>query len=105
MTKEPKNLDAFDRTIHEPGRLLILTALYSVERMEFLRLERQWKFKQGNLSSHLRKLERAGYVAVEKTFRGKYPQTWCRLTKRGREALYAYSQLLKSVWEATELRR
>ena len=96
MTKKPNNLDALDRTIHEPGRLLILTALYGVEKMEFLRLQRDWRFKQGNLSSHLAKLEKAGYVAVEKTFKGKYPQTWCSLTKKGREALYAYSQLLKS---------
>jgi DNA-binding HxlR family transcriptional regulator len=98
MPKEPYNLDALDRTIHEPARLLILTALYPVEKMEFLRLQREWKFKQGNLSSHLRKLRKAGYVAVEKTFKGNYPQTWCSLTKKGREALYAYSQLLKSVF-------
>ena len=97
MTEKLRNLDALDRTIHEPGRLLILTALYPVERMEFLRLQREWNFRQGNLSSHLRKLEKAGYVAVEKKFKGKYPQTWCSLTKKGREALYAYSELLKSV--------
>jgi DNA-binding HxlR family transcriptional regulator len=97
MSEKHSNLDALDRTIHEPARLLILTALYPVEKMEFLRLQRKWNFKQGNLSSHLRKLEKAGYVAVEKTFKGKYPQTWCGLTKRGREALYVYSQLLKSV--------
>jgi DNA-binding HxlR family transcriptional regulator len=97
MAKKLRDLYAFDRTIHEPARLLILTALYPVEKMEFLRLERDWNFKQGNLSSHLRKLRDAGYVAVEKTFKGSYPQTWCSLTKKGREALYAYSELLKSV--------
>ena len=97
MTSKLGNLDALDPTIHEFGRLLILTALYRVERMEFLRLQREWNFKQADLSSHLRKLRKAGYVTVEKTFKGNYPQTWCRLTKRGREALYAYSELLKSV--------
>jgi DNA-binding MarR family transcriptional regulator len=97
LRERQHNLDALDRTIHEPARLLILTALYAVEKMDFLRLQREWNFKQGNLSSHLRKLEKAGYVAVEKKFKGKYPQTWCSLTKRGREALYAYSELLKSV--------
>jgi len=97
MTRPQHNLDALDRTIHEPGRLLILTALYPVERMEFLRLQREWNFKQADLSSHLRRLKQAGYVAVEKTFKGNFPQTWCRLTKKGREALYAYAELLKSV--------
>ena len=96
MAKKLTNLDALDRTIHEPARLLILTALYAVEKMEFLRLQREWKFKQADLSFHLAILEKAGYVAVEKTFQGEYPQAWCRMTKRGREALYAYSQLLKS---------
>jgi len=97
MTNKPRNLDALDPTIHEIGRLLILTALYPVEKMEFLRLQREWNFKQADLSSHVRRLKKAGYVAVEKTFKGNYPQTWCSLTKRGREALYAYSELLKSV--------
>ena len=101
MTKELGNLDALDPTIHEPARLMILTALYPVEKMEFLRIQREWNFKQGNLSSHLKKLEKVGYVAVEKTFKGKYPQTWCSITKKGRNALYDYSQLLKSVFGTT----
>jgi hypothetical protein len=71
--------------------------------MEFLRLQREWKFKQADLSFHLAALEKSGYVAVEKTFKGKYPQTWCHLKKRDREALYTYSQLLKSFWEAGKL--
>jgi len=97
MANPLNKLDALDPTIHEMGRLLILTALYPVEKMEFLRLQRDWNFKQADLSSHLRRLRKAGYVAVEKTFKGSYPQTWCRLTKRGREALHAYAQLLEVV--------
>ena len=97
MTNPPDKLAALDPAIHEMGRLLILTALYPVEKLEFLRLQREWNFKQADLSSHLRRLKKAGYVAVEKTFKGNYPQTWCSLTKRGREALYAYSQMLESV--------
>ncbi len=102
MRRGSLELLVLNRLIHEPERLLILTALYRVEKMEYLRLQRNWKFKQGNLSFHLGILERAGYVAVEKTFKGKYPQTWCSMTKKGREALYEYSQMMKSVYKTTE---
>ena len=102
MANKLSDLYALDRTIHEPGRLLILTALYPVEKMEYLRLQREWKFKQGNLSSHLKKLRQAGYVSVQKTFKGSYPQTWCSMTEKGRDALYAYSQMLKEISKTTE---
>jgi len=99
MTKNIDKLLALDRTIHDPSRLLILTALYPVPRMEYKRLHKEWKFTQGNLASHLLKLEKAGYVAIEKTYKGKLPQTWCSVTRKGREALYAYSQLLSAICE------
>jgi len=101
MTRGSLELLKLDRLIHEPARLLILTALYPVAKMEFLRLQKEWKFKQGHLSSHLAKLEKAGYVAIEKRFKGKYPQTWCGMTKRGREALEAYAEMLKHVCKTT----
>lgn len=94
-TKIDRSL-AFDRTIHDPSRLRIITALYPVEKMEYLRLQKDWKFSQGNLASHLIKLEKSGYVALVKTYKGKRPQTLCSLTKKGRDALYAYSEMLKS---------
>ena len=81
---------------------MILTALYPVAKMEYLRLERNWRFKQGNLSYHLAILEKAGYVAVEKKFKGKYPQTWCGMTRKGRETLEAYAQMMKGVFRTTE---
>lgn len=101
MSRGSLELLKLDRLIHEPERLLILTALYPVAKMEYLRLQREWKFKQGNLSSHLATLEKAGYVAVEKKFKGKYPQTVCSMTKKGREALEAYARMLKYVCETT----
>jgi len=57
-------------------------------------LSREWKFKQGWLSSRLAVLEKAGYVAIEKRFKGKYPQTICGMTKKGREALALYAEML-----------
>jgi len=102
MTPGSLELLKLNRLIHEPARLLILTALYPVARMEYLRLQREWRFKQGSLSSHLAILEKAGYVAIEKGFKGKYPQTWCSMTKKGREAFALYAQALKHVSKAAD---
>ena len=64
MTRGSLELLKLDRIIHEPERLVILTALYPVASMEYLRLQREWKFKQAKLSGHLAVLEKAGYVAI-----------------------------------------
>jgi DNA-binding MarR family transcriptional regulator len=79
-----------DRVIHEPARLLIVTILASVKEADFLYLVQATELTKGNLSTHLAKLEEAGYVAIEKTFRGKIPMTLLRLTASGKEALRAY---------------
>lgn len=84
-----------DRMIHEPSRLVIVAILYSVESVDFLYLLRETQMTKGNLSSHLAKLEESGYVEIEKTYRGKVPQTICRLTKSGRAAFRRYRKSLK----------
>jgi len=99
MTQKIDKLLALDRTIHDPSRLLILTALYSVPRMEYKRIHKEWNFTQGNLASHLLKLEKARYVAIEKTYKGKRPQTWCSITRKAREAIHAYAELLREICE------
>lgn len=86
-----------NRVLHEPARLLIVTMLYAVETADFLYLLRESGLSKGNLSSHLSRLEAAGYVSIEKTFRGKIPLTICRLTDGGREAFRAYRDHLKRV--------
>jgi DNA-binding MarR family transcriptional regulator len=86
-----------ERLVHEPGRLLVLACLSVVARADFLYVMRETGLSQGNLSSHLGKLEAAGYVAVEKTFVGKVPRTVLQLTERGREALRAYRNQLMEV--------
>jgi DNA-binding MarR family transcriptional regulator len=83
-----------ERLVHEPGRLLVLACLAAVARADFLYVLRQTGLSQGNLSSHLAKLEEAGYVAVEKTFVGKMPRTVLQLTDTGREALRTYRNSL-----------
>jgi DNA-binding MarR family transcriptional regulator len=83
-----------ERLVHEPGRLLVLACLAVVTRADFLYVMRETGLSQGNLSSHLSKLESAGYVSVEKTFVGKVPRTVLQLTEAGREALRAYRNRL-----------
>ena len=86
-----------DRVIHSPARLMVMTYLYVVESAEFIFLMRLTGLTWGNLSSHLSKLEEAGYVAVEKEFRGKKPHTMLRLTDEGRAAFREYRQSMKQV--------
>jgi DNA-binding MarR family transcriptional regulator len=86
-----------DRTIHEPARLMILAFLYVVESGDFTFLMRQTGLTWGNLSSHMSKLEAAGYIEVEKKFKGKKPHTMLRLTDEGRAAFREYVQSMKQV--------
>ena len=102
MTPELKELATLDRVIHEPARLMIVTVLYAVTEADFLYLQRECGLTQGNLSSHLSKLEDARYVLIEKTFKGKYPLTICSLTRRGREAFEAYLQKIRAVSDVAE---
>ncbi len=86
-----------DRLIHEPARRIIMTILYAADSADFLYLLRETGLSKGNLSSHLSKLETAGYVRIEKTFRGKVPLTICSLTDEGRTAFRRYREYLKKV--------
>ena len=98
--KEKKDLQKIvdiDRVVHEPARLLILSYLYVVESADFLFLLRQTELTKGNLSSHLMKLEKAGYVNIEKKFVEKIPRTLLSLTKEGRKAFHAYSKSMKKI--------
>jgi DNA-binding transcriptional ArsR family regulator len=79
-----------DRVIHEPARLLIVALLAGVKKADFLWLLRESRLTKGNLSSHLARLEEAGYVEIEKTFRGRIPLTLVRLTKAGLAAFERY---------------
>ncbi len=93
-------LAGIDRVIHEPARLLILAYLSVVESADFLFLMNQTKLTRGNLSSHLSKLETAGYVEIKKEFVEKIPRTLLRLTKQGREAFHKYRLNMKQVLDS-----
>ncbi|UCF40110.1 MAG: transcriptional regulator [Gemmatimonadota bacterium] len=91
-----------DRLIHEPARLMLMSYLYVVDGADFLFLMRQTGMTQGNLSSHLSKLEQAGYIDVEKKFVGKKPRTMIRATGEGREAFQEYRQRMESILEESK---
>jgi DNA-binding transcriptional ArsR family regulator len=86
-----------DRVIHEPARLMLVALLAGVREADFLWLERESALTRGNLSSHLTRLEEAGYVEIEKTFKGKVPLTIVRLTRTGRAAFVSYRASMKKL--------
>jgi len=90
-------LAEIDRLVHEPARLAIMALLYVVESADFTFLVNQTGLSWGNLSAHMSKLEEAGYLDVEKRFKGRRPNTNLRLTTAGRSALEEYRRRLKQV--------
>ena len=79
-----------DRIVHEPARLRIMMILSGVEYANFNFLLSTLALTRGNLSRHMDKLELAGYVKVNKTFKAKLPNTSYQLTKKGARALTQY---------------
>lgn len=94
------DIDRIDDVIHGRLRLGIMAHLVNAGVADFNELKTVLGATQGNLSVHLRKLEEAGYITIEKGFLGRKPNTKARLTKKGREAFAAYldglSQLIES---------
>jgi DNA-binding transcriptional ArsR family regulator len=96
---EFRRIAEVDRVIHEPARLMLVTMLYAMDSADFLYLLKETGLTKGNLSSHLSRLQDAGYVQIDKTFRGRIPLTVCRLTERGRTAFFVYLEKLSRVVE------
>ena len=101
MSNDLRALTEIDRLLHEPSRAVIVAILAAVESADFVFLLNETGLTRGNLSTHLTKLEAAGYINIEKTFRGKYPLTLCSLTKIGRQAFDAYRKQLSQFVEQT----
>ncbi len=90
-------LSDIDQIIHTPARLMILTYLYVVESADYVFLMRLTALTWGNLFTHLTKLEDAGYIDIEKTFKGKKPFTTIHLSEKGRNAFREYKKNMKQV--------
>ncbi len=92
---EPNN--GIDRLIHEPARLTLVANLYVVDAADFTYLSRRTGLTDGNISSHMTRLEDAEYVSVTKTFEGKRPRTIYKLTTTGRKAFDKYRHHLTGI--------
>ncbi len=101
MNSRPPSLTEVDRLIHEPSRSIILAMLTAAKSADFLYLQRETGLTKGNLTIHLSKLEKVGYIRIEKTYRGKAPLTLCRITNKGREAFELYRKQLRQFIEDT----
>lgn len=97
MNQQIRLIADLDRVIHEPGRLMIVALLSGVESADFVYLQHETAMNKGTLSSHISRLEEAGYVQVVKTYRGKVPQTLLSLTRAGRKTFEQYRRQLKEV--------
>ncbi len=89
-------MQILDPLLHSELRLAVMSLLISTEEAEFPYIKEQTGATAGNLSVQLDKLSAAGYVNVEKTFKGKRPCTICRITDQGRQAFESYVNALKS---------
>lgn len=89
-----------DRLIHQPVRLRIMAALVKLDaeaRIGFTTLRDMLDLSDGNLSAHLRKLEEARYVTIDKTFVARKPQTYVQVTARGRERFQDHVAMLQAI--------
>ena len=82
--------------LHSELRLGIMSILISVEEADFVYLKQETKATAGNLSVQIDKLNKAEYIEVTKTFKGKMPCTLCRITPKGIEAFEEYVEALKT---------
>lgn len=93
------SIEDIDKVIHEPARMKIMANLYFVESMDAIFLLRQTDLTWGNLATHTKKLEAAGYIEVKKEFIKRKPHTMFLLTKKGREAFETYTKKMKHLFE------
>ncbi|MFZ5972640.1 MAG: winged helix-turn-helix domain-containing protein [Bacteroidota bacterium] len=84
-----------DPLLHSQLRLAVMSILINVDRAEFTFLKEKTNATAGNLSVQLDKLSEAGYITIEKSFKGKKPVTTCKITKQGLKAFQEYVHNLK----------
>ncbi|MHC4500483.1 MAG: winged helix-turn-helix domain-containing protein [Planctomycetota bacterium] len=89
--------DDIDPVIHERVRLSIVSALAVAPEMSFNELKSTLGLSDGNLSAHATSLQRAGYIEIAKTFKGRRPHTTMRLTPIGQQAFRGYVETLRKI--------
>ena len=98
----PEPFLQLDRVIHEKGRLAIMSLLAATPELSFTELRDTLEMTDGNLTSHMRTLQEAGYVAVAKSYQNNRPLTTCALTATGKKAFIAYINLLEEIVQQTK---
>ena len=93
------DLTDLDRLVHEPARLAVMALLYVLDSADFTFVMNQTGLTWGNLSAHLSKLEEAGYIEMEKSFKDKRPNTSVKLSAQGREAFREYGRKMRQVFK------
>jgi DNA-binding MarR family transcriptional regulator len=92
-----------DRVIHERMRLGIISALAANDKLSFSDLKKLLNTTDGNISVHARKLEDAGYVTMEKSFKGRVPLTEYAITREGKKALERYLNHMEALIKAMKM--
>lgn len=90
--KELKTIAELDAVIHNPARLMLFYLLSRGEDMDYLELMRITSLSSGNISTHLMKMQEAGYIQITKSFIGKKPNTSIRITKDGLKAYHSWGE-------------
>ena len=93
----PEPFQQLNRVIHEKGRLAIMSMLAASPELSFTELRDALEMTDGNLTTHIRALQEAGYVSVAKSYQNNRPLTTCSLTSPGREAFAEYINLLEQI--------
>ncbi|HOO42423.1 MAG TPA: transcriptional regulator [Bacteroidales bacterium] len=88
-------LNQLDPLLHSELRLAVMSVLIALEEADFLYLQEKTGASSGNLSIQLDKLQHAGYIEIEKTYKGRKPRTVCRITQKGVEAFRNYVDVIK----------
>jgi DNA-binding MarR family transcriptional regulator len=98
----PETFLQLDRVIHEKGRLAILSMLAASPELSFTELRDALAMTDGNVTTHIRTLQQAGYLSVTKSFQNNRPLTTCSLTHAGRKAFASYINLLEQIIRQTK---
>ena len=93
----PEPFLQLDRVIHEKGRLAIMSMLAASPELSFTEMRDTLAMTDGNLTTHIRSLQEAGYVSITKSFQNNRPLTTCSLTPSGKKAFANYINLLEQI--------
>src|SRR5581483_837154 len=97
----PETFLRLDRVIHEKGRLAIMSMLAASPELSFTELRDALEMTDGNLTTHIRTLQEAGYVSISKSYQNNRPLTTCAMTAAGRKAFTEYVNLLEKIIQQT----